>query len=49
MLEHIMGNKLNKKILYFLIIRNLSNKIKEDLIYIINILKNDYKKLINIL
>ena len=49
MLKYIIGNKLNKRILYFLIIRNMSNKIKKDLIYIINILKNNYKKLIDIL
>ena len=44
-----MGNKLNKRILYFLINRNLSNKIKKDLVYIINILKDNYKQLKDIL
>ena len=44
-----MGNKLDKRILCFLIIRNLSDEIKEDLMHIINILKNDYKKLVDIL
>ena len=49
MLEYIIGNKFNERTLCFLIIRNLSDEIKEDLIYVINILKNDYKKLIDIL
>ena len=44
-----MGSKLNEKILCFLIIRNLSNEIKKDLMHITNMLKNDYKKLVNIL
>ena len=48
-LEYVVGSKLNKKILYLLITRNLSDEINEDLIYIINMLKNNYKKLINIL
>ena len=44
-----MGNKLNERILCFLITRNLSDEIKEDLIYITNVLKNNYKKLIDVL
>ena len=43
-----MGSKFNKRILCFLINRNLDNEIKEDLIYIINMLKDNYQKLINI-
>ena len=49
MLEYIIGNKLDKRILCFLIIRNLSDEIKEDLMHIINIPKNDYKKLMDVL
>ena len=49
MLKYIVSNKLDKRILYFLITRNLSDEIKKDLIHIINVLKNDYKKLMDIL
>ena len=44
-----MSNKFNKRILCFLVSRNLSDEIKKDLIYITNILKDDHKKLIDIL
>ena len=48
-LEHIVGSKLDERILCFLITRNLSDEIKEDLMHVTDVPKNDHKKLVDIL